>query len=553
MDHTKDINEQVTLSELAEHNSVTDCWLCIQGRVLDVSSFVTFHPGGTRVLAQVAGTDSTDAFENAMHSDKAVAKLKSLPFIGELSSDKPSKREDLKALGFGIVFLICFCGLIALVGMVRWPDSATTCAFNDGYGFCIENETAACHQIPLLAGRFGPDLGGGWYFWKLANPTIGSRVFVWMCYVIHLVGNWMIVWWAHSMSTKVDASGALKIQYQTGLRNFNYALLAWNAGFHIMHLIQTHATYDGLAQDVSVSSSQFSVIYVLVLMMTYDARKRGTLFGLPLERCCPQSGVEMITRYHGYYVIWASIYTFWFHPCEPLWGHLFGFMHTGMICLQGSLIFTNAHRNPFWRFVLLGWVVVHAVVISSQTAVEWVKFSGGHILWLGTSLIPAYFLPRAHWLVKMLPTIPVIAVNIILVAVDDWYDPWRIMQIPPVYWAAPIVLAWVMKMFDWLIENVCGKKNSISDVVAVFLFLLSMGLMHFAFIADLAHDNGLTSPYRVAVLLSEIFFLFITHLSSDILLGINRSIEVVSLGEKHDIPLRDINKKSVSENSEMIH
>ena len=52
---------------------------------------------------------------------------------------------------------------------------------------------------------------------------------------------------------------------------------------------------------------------------------------------------------------------------EPLWGFLMGFSHTGLIMLQGSLMYTEAHKNMYWRFVLEAWVFVHASMIAVQT------------------------------------------------------------------------------------------------------------------------------------------------------------------------------------------
>lgn len=46
------------------------------------------------------------------------------------------------------------------------------------------------------------------------------------------------------------------------LKWYNWASLAVNAVFHILHLVQSHWTYDGISQDVSLSSSQvtFNII-----------------------------------------------------------------------------------------------------------------------------------------------------------------------------------------------------------------------------------------------------------------------------------------------------
>ncbi|GLT40166.1 hypothetical protein SLA2020_143200 [Shorea laevis] len=60
-----------TLSQVSQHKSKRDCWLVINGRVLNVSSFLDDHPGGEEVLLEVAGKDATKEFINIGHSNAA--------------------------------------------------------------------------------------------------------------------------------------------------------------------------------------------------------------------------------------------------------------------------------------------------------------------------------------------------------------------------------------------------------------------------------------------------------------------------------------------------
>ncbi|KAL9447100.1 hypothetical protein AB3S75_014718 [Citrus x aurantiifolia] len=60
-----------TLSQIAEHKSKKDCWLAINGRVLNVTRFLEEHPGGEEVLMEAAGKDATKQFEEIGHSKAA--------------------------------------------------------------------------------------------------------------------------------------------------------------------------------------------------------------------------------------------------------------------------------------------------------------------------------------------------------------------------------------------------------------------------------------------------------------------------------------------------
>jgi len=77
-----------TAAEVANHNSFSDCWVSLRGKVYDVTSFLQQHPGGPQALAQQgrAGADVTAAFEQKNHSATAHAILKSL-YLGELEDE----------------------------------------------------------------------------------------------------------------------------------------------------------------------------------------------------------------------------------------------------------------------------------------------------------------------------------------------------------------------------------------------------------------------------------------------------------------------------------
>lgn len=57
----------ITVSELSQHNSLTDLWLVVAGTVYDLSTFAPSHPGGAATLLQHAGRDATAAYTD-VHS-----------------------------------------------------------------------------------------------------------------------------------------------------------------------------------------------------------------------------------------------------------------------------------------------------------------------------------------------------------------------------------------------------------------------------------------------------------------------------------------------------
>lgn len=58
------------LSEVALHNSTSDCWAIINGNVYDLTSWIPRHPGGERAIESLCGKDGSVAF-NAQHGGGA--------------------------------------------------------------------------------------------------------------------------------------------------------------------------------------------------------------------------------------------------------------------------------------------------------------------------------------------------------------------------------------------------------------------------------------------------------------------------------------------------
>lgn len=49
-----------TLAQVAEHATSTDCWMAIEGKVYDVSSYVPQHPAPPSVITAWCGKEATE-------------------------------------------------------------------------------------------------------------------------------------------------------------------------------------------------------------------------------------------------------------------------------------------------------------------------------------------------------------------------------------------------------------------------------------------------------------------------------------------------------------
>lgn len=210
---------------------------------------------------------------------------------------------------------------------------------------------------PLLSGLpHLADKGPAWYFWQLPARTFMGRLSAWMGYGLHQATIWVLL----VLLMREKKPG------QAGLSRLNLWLLGANGVFILLHILQTHLWYDGLAQDVPVWSSQFSVIIMLVMILYQMAPRRGLILGRKIA-WRPQA-LALSYRIHGFYISWALVYTFWFHPTEGQFGLLIGFFYMFLLLAQLSLARTEVHLSAAWIAILELLVGLHGPLIAIQKA-----------------------------------------------------------------------------------------------------------------------------------------------------------------------------------------
>jgi len=158
-----------------------------------------------------------------------------------------------------------------------------------------------------------PDQGASWYRWQLPDPTVWTRLSAWSGYVAHQLVAWGLIFYAQ---TRVRT-------YSKTLHPINVVALVATLAFIGLHELQTQLFYDGLAQDVSIFSSQGSVVLLLVVVLLMENRRRGMVFTRPMPM--KAQVIDFARKYHGYLFSWAAVYTFWYHPMLNTSGHLIGF------------------------------------------------------------------------------------------------------------------------------------------------------------------------------------------------------------------------------------
>merc|ERR1711967_188354 len=70
-----------TMEDVAKHNTKQSCWVVLDGKVLDVTNFLSEHPGGELAILTFAGKDATEEF-NMIHPPDVVGKYAPDSVIG---------------------------------------------------------------------------------------------------------------------------------------------------------------------------------------------------------------------------------------------------------------------------------------------------------------------------------------------------------------------------------------------------------------------------------------------------------------------------------------
>jgi hypothetical protein len=190
------------------------------------------------------------------------------------------------------------------------------------------------------------------YEWQLAVPNVWAQLTAWLGFAFHQLAIWGTIWYARRNYTK----------YTSALRPANWWALGINLVFVILHYLQTAVFYDAIAQDIPSWTAQFAVALMLIVILAMEMPRRGLLFGKKVN--FKKAFIDGLKKYHGYFFSFAVIYTFWFHPMIPTWGHLVGFVHVILVMVQGSLMFTRVHVNRKWTLLLEILVLPHSFQVA---------------------------------------------------------------------------------------------------------------------------------------------------------------------------------------------
>ncbi len=229
--------------------------------------------------------------------------------------------------------------------------------------------------------------------------------------------------------------------------------------FILLHFVQTHVFYDGLAQDVSVFSSQGSVIVLLVWVLLMENPRRGLFFGRKApdrqgdHRLRPQVPRLLLRLGDGVHLLVPP------DGLDPR--HLIGFVYMFLLLLQGSLFFTRVHVNKYWTFVQEGLVAVHGTLVAvAQGAGLWPMFLFG---FTGIFVITQmHGLGLGRW--ARLAIFGAYSAAVLWVYSErGWAQLNEIVRIPLIDYLAVVVLAGLFGGGLWIARRVRGRRQPVEQ------------------------------------------------------------------------------------------
>ena len=184
---------EYTLEEVAKHNTKTDCWVIVNGQVLDVTSFLPDHPGGALAILTFAGRDASAEF-NMIHPANVVEKYAPKSIIGKLYVGAPPAAPAAATGGLTQPLLAAVAPAAggAIATEHWWGEARNTSADYGVFGPSVSSFFATIYDLIVL---FMLEIFKTIFFvknWTVPHDKSGltrSAIFLIVFVLIHGLGN----------------------------------------------------------------------------------------------------------------------------------------------------------------------------------------------------------------------------------------------------------------------------------------------------------------------------------------------------------------------------
>lgn len=384
------------------------------------------------------------------------------------------RQPDFYTACASIIFAIVFGAVSYSVGArteitsLGFPPWGNTSGVMCDGGECIllwSNETEPADMWPVVAS----------YVWRRQHVASLDRIAVWCCYAAHQFSSWACLFIAQRLHGNK--------RYVSKLRAMNIWALVMNASFVSIHILHSATTFSSLSQDISFWSAQVCSILIIVIAIVIDNQSRGVFLGkrLPLA----DGAAYLLRRYHGYAVSYLIILSFWYHPVMATSGHAIGVAHSVLLLTHSSLFYTRLHLNPYWRLLLEGILVLHALPLASSPFAlftllppdpsSWKGFLLGLLLVFATT--QCFALPQWRLLSPKFRFLPLLCCLVLFLAVyqpSNFEGAASVLLLPALLYLGALLYRSLLLLVCWLATLVSSRDFSSAQPTLLATFSLSM-------------------------------------------------------------------------------
>jgi len=352
------------LADVATHTTKGDCWVAVNGDVINVGAFLGEHPGGELAILTFAGKDASEEF-NMIHPPDVIEKYAasaSFKVIGKLGSGAPKEKKEKKVKGK------------KGKSGAKVAPAAPAAAGGDGYAKAKANQAKRMQAEGRITGWFGALMYMALGFLKEIIYTIfgqknivldkdrsgltRSAMFLFVFIIIHAVGN------LHVFLGPDDFNGYGYFYvrlYWTGFgldANIVEEYVALCALLHVA--VALKRTYD-ISLGMSVASGKLNLAFSGVCLLTFMTIHLFQFrFGVtqPYAVCPP----PYMNNLHLQTILSPS------HPINLFWEPDCKF--------EDALYVRDIYRLEFELFKSFGWCFFYAacvMVFACHMCLGWQK------------------------------------------------------------------------------------------------------------------------------------------------------------------------------------
>ncbi|KAI6656079.1 hypothetical protein LOD99_11334 [Oopsacas minuta] len=389
--------------------------------------------------------------------------------------------------------------------------------------------------VVLLTKFIGPNLrknftplpvwrGVLWYRWKSLpsqqalnfSPFTGIKFpyslnvrakSAWLGFILHFIFMTFMITWAkirysthHTHNCPVPTAPSW-CDYTNKLEIIHYVFLIGTAIFVILHLLQTHYSYDGIAQDAAEMVPIIGTVLSLVVLALMQQTERGLVFGYGLDTETFIALTNIARRFHPFIVGWDIVFTFWYHPMEGGVHHIPGLLPLLCIFIQGCLLFTTVHLNPIWRVALELLGFPHAIYIeySHPERGRWKMFLTGVLL---TPIVVHFHMFNMSFILTTSLLVCYVTLVVVLYRDMPWYR-----------WTEPLHFPCIIFLLIFLVYGIMYIPYSVTNVLGMW--------------PEVSTSGAIPSGFNLAVWICGTFLVVsivvMTFVLADLLEGIARN------------------------------